>query len=228
MLETPRTFAPYIQTDMGEIMAYIHTGRTVREWAQLSGKDEQTVMAQLRRRKMKGMSLDSVLSDEQWAQVYGDKARTSAQNKSVSIERPAAAKELPSGKTKESGGWRLPDLSTVRRFLLDCILVGIVIGHAGLIWYDCADLWDVPGQIGGGLAFFIIVAAVMLSTDPTKNITSQIALLFAFLVDVGAYWVHFPVFQNYSVDDVITRVLCGFLCLMSFGALLIYRHQKNN
>ena len=218
---------------MSVIMTDIQTGKTVRDWARMSGRDEQTVMTQLRRRGLKGMSLDSILSAEQWAALYANRAATTKPGKSNSSIHPQAEKRAvkaipPAPAVDKGSDWQTPSISTVRAFMLDCILIGIVIGHAGLIWYDCADLWDVPGQIGGGLAFFIIVAAVMLSTDPAKNITSQIALCLAFLVDLAAWWVHFPVFQTYSVDDDITKVLCGFLCAMSFGALLIYRHQKNN
>lgn len=206
--------------------------KTVREWAEMSGKKPDTVRVQATRKLGRAIGQNDELSAAEWLTVYPDKARTSVQNpkkkKSVFKESPSAAKELSAGKIENEKGWQLPDLTTVRRVLLDCILIGIVIGHAGLIWYDCADLWDVPGRIGGGLAFFVIVAAVMLSTDPTKNITSQIALVLAFLVDGAAWFVHFPVFQTYSVDDNITKVLCAFLCAMSFGALLIYRHQKNN
>ncbi len=156
-----------------------------------------------------------------------EKAKRVTQNP-VAVNEPSPGQhEKPEPKPEpQEINW--PSLATVRRFFLDTILIGLVIGHAGLIWYDCAELWDVPGQIGGGLAFFIVVAALMLATDATKNVTSQIALVLVFLIDVAAWFVHRPVFETYRADGTVTDVLCGFLCGMSFGALLIYRHQKNN
>ena len=144
------------------------------------------------------------------------------------LTRPAAQNDVSPDIKPEAQEATLPGIAAVRRVALDALLIGIVIGHAGLIWYDCAAMWGEPGQIGGGLAFCIVLAAVMLATDSSKNITSQYALFLALLVDVGAYWVHFPTFQTYSVPDAITSVLCVFLCAMSFGALFLYRHQKNN
>lgn len=211
-------------------MGMDNTTRTVKEWAVSSGINPDSARTRATRTLRRTVGQTSVLTPDEWRTVYPDTSAPAVQvkNKSVRKPKPLEVKELPAAPTAKANDWKLPDLATVRRATLDVILIGIVIGHAGLIWYDCADLWDVPGQIGGGLAFFIIVAAVMLSTDPTKNITSQIALFLAAVVDFGAWWVHRPVFESYRVDGLITDVLCGFLCGMSFGALLIYRHQKNN
>lgn len=206
--------------------------RTVKNWADTSGIKPDTARKKASRILGRLVGQMSVLTPDEWAQVYPDTNnavrvvvpdtdKPVKKKDSTVFINPAVAKVPPPE-------FSFPDISTVRRFALDCLLIGIVVGHAGLIWYDCADLWEMPGRIGGGLAFFIIVAALMLSTDPTKNITSQIALFLAFLVDVGAWFVHRPVFETYRVDGTVTDVLCVFLCLMSFGALLIYRHQKNN
>lgn len=195
--------------------------RTIKEWADKFGINPDTARRTIARKSGRTLGQLSELTPDEWnAWRPGKTAKRPA--RTVRTAEPTAPRK------EAKPRFTLPDISAVRRALLDIILVGIVVGHAGLIWYDCADLWGVPGQIGGGLAFFIIVAAVMLATDPAKNITSQIALVFAFLVDFAAWWVHYPVFQTYSVSDEITGVLCAFLCLMSFGALLIYRHQKNN
>ena len=206
--------------------------RTVKEYAEQTGQNPDSVRVRASRKLGRPVGQLSALTADEWAQVYGTKPvqkpyTPTKQEKSVLTQNPVAANVLPPGNTKAEPV-TLPALSTVRRFALDCILIGIVVGHAGLIWYDCAELWDVPGQIGGGLAFFIIVAAVMLATDPTKNITSQWALFLALCVDGAAWWVHRPVFESYRVSGVITDVLCGFLCSLSFGALFVYRHQKNN
>lgn len=106
------------------------------------------------------------------------------------------------------------------------ILIGIVLGHAGLVWYDCAALWDTPGGIGGALVFFIVLAAVMFAADPSKNRTSSFALWFVALVDAAAYFVHKPVFDEYGAGHVITAAICAFVCACSWVALYLYQDQN--
>lgn len=114
-------------------------------------------------------------------------------------------------------------LSDVRRFLVSAILVGIVLCHAGLIWYDCSTLWETAGKIGGGAVFLVVVAAVMLAADRDQYYTSESALWFVLLIDIAAWWVHFPVFRTPLVSDNITGALCAFLCACSWVALYLYR-----
>ena len=210
---------------------------TVKQWADKSGINPDSARKRATRIFRKAVGQMSELTPDEWAQVYPDKednnagqipdsipAKSRIKNKRVSNVRPSVKE--PAADINPKLRW--PDIAVIRRTALDVLLIGIVIGHAALIWYDCAALWGEPGQIGGGLAFGIILAAVMFATDPAKNITSQYALFLALLVDAAAYWVHFPTFQTYSVPDAITSVLCVFLCAMSFGALFLYRHQKNN
>lgn len=209
--------------------------RTIKDWAIQDGLNPDTARRTVSRKAGRTLGQMSVLTPDEWeAWKPGKSGQVSGQEKKKakvkSVFSPALAVQnvVPSEPIGEGDGLDIPTLATVRAFLLDALLIGIVVGHAGLIWYDCAAMWSEPGQIGGGLAFGIILAAVMLATDSTKNITSQWALILALLVDVGAYWVHFPTFQTYSVPDAITSVLCVFLCTMSFGALFLYRHLKNN
>lgn len=173
--------------------------------------------------KVKTQSRSAKKTDENATSV-----REQQREKSVLIPIAPVVSKVSPPALVSAQNFTLPALADVRRFALDIILIGLVVGHAGLIWYDCSQLWAVPGQVGGGLAFFIVVAALMLATDPSKNITSQIALTLVFLIDFAAWFVHRPVFESYRADGTVTDVLCGFLCGMSFGALLIYRHQKNN
>jgi len=114
-----------------------------------------------------------------------------------------------------------------RGVALDALLIGIVIGHAGLIWYDCGVQWQTPGIIGGGLAFAIILAALILASDSTKSRTSEAALYFVLLVDGAAWWVHYPTFQQYAgIGNTETGMFAGFLCLCSWFALFLFRDSK--
>lgn len=114
----------------------------------------------------------------------------------------------------------------IREHALNFLLVGIVVGHAGLIWYDCAIQWLFPGTLGGSLGFFMVLAALLLSTDPTRVRTSEFALYFVGIIDGLAWWVHFPTFQNDRVSDLITGVFTAFLCAASWTALYLYRDSK--
>lgn len=113
-----------------------------------------------------------------------------------------------------------------RTGFLNTLLVATVLGHAGLIWYDCSVQWDTPGQIGGGMAFVIVTASLLIATDPTRTRTSSFAMWFVALIDLGAWWVHFPTFQRAGIDDVITGVFAAFLCAASWVALYLYRDYR--
>ena len=121
-----------------------------------------------------------------------------------------------------------PAPADVRGFALSALLIGIVLGHAGLVWYDCASLWATPGAIAGGLVFAVVLASVMLSSDTTKGFTAEICVWFVFFVDCAAFWVHKPVFSGYGVDNATTNALCVFVCATSFAALYIFKSYKND
>ena len=121
------------------------------------------------------------------------------------------------------------DIAKFRTVLVDVLCAIAVIGHGILVWFDCWELWSRAGFIGGGLAFVIILIAFTISTDPTKNITSENALAFVFVVDAAAWKVHFDTFIRFSnVNHIVTGCLCFFLCACSFMALYIFRHSKLN
>lgn len=119
------------------------------------------------------------------------------------------------------------DLQAARNAAVSLLLISVVIGHAGLVWYDCADRWSVPGAIGGGVVFLIVLAALLLASDETKPRTSEAALWFVFITDFAAWFVHFPVFRDRAqIGDIETGVFAGFLCAASFTALYLYRDSK--
>lgn len=227
--------------NMGEIMTDTDK-KTLRQWAAITGKNPDSVARTYRRKHGQGVSVNSLFTADEWRQILEGSlsvpVSVSAMKKNTSsgvLPKPAGSQvDSPATLAKKKPlqtGWHFSlsaFLSSIRRPLLDIILIGIVLGHALLIWYDCATLWDTPGHYAGALAFAVITAAVMLATDPTKNITSQYALLFALVVDAGAFWVHYPVFSEYDAPEGVTAALCVFLCAMSWGSLFLYRHQKNN
>lgn len=113
--------------------------------------------------------------------------------------------------------------------LSDAICICIVVFHAGLIAYDCAQMWDTPGAIGGVIAFMVQCLALLYSTDPNKTRTSETALFVVAGVDFLAWFVHYPTFADnaaHTASDVVTGVLCGVLCVFSFMASFLYRDSK--
>ena len=115
------------------------------------------------------------------------------------------------------------------RTFLEYLLGGIVLGHAFLIWYDCAVQWDTPGIIGGCLAFCIVLAALLLAADKTRVRTSDTALWFVALVDCLAVFVHYPTFSyNARIGDIQTWVLSVFLASVSWVALYLFRDYNQD
>lgn len=115
-----------------------------------------------------------------------------------------------------------------RSYAFDTIMAGIAVGHAGLIWYDCASLWNTPGMIGGGLAFLMVIGALVIATDKDKASTSQDAMYFVFVVDCAAGFAHFAVFsEDTTVPAFATGIVSAFICLCSFAALYLFRNSKN-
>jgi len=137
--------------------------------------------------------------------------------------QPAPAENTPTpGRAKFT--W--PSFHQVRRFLISALLFTVVVMHGLLIWYDCAVLWDIPGQIGGGTVFIVVLAALLLASDATLPRTSGNALAFIFFVDCAAWKVHFEVFKTPVVDNILTGSLCAFICAASFIALYLFRDSK--
>ena len=176
------------------------------------------------------------ISHEQMAKISREITRNepakssprSANKKRVNTIPPApGANVLPAAEPQKRRTFR-EALDGVRALALDALLIGAVELHALLIWFDCWSLWQVPGAIAGALSFVIVTSAVLLATDETKNVTSQWALTLVAIIDFAAWWVHDLVFGDYGVAQEITAVLCGFLCLLSFGALFLFRHKNNN
>lgn len=120
----------------------------------------------------------------------------------------------------------LPLKTRIRRGIIDAILFSIVVAHAGLIWYDCSDLWGMPGKIGGGVVFLVVLAALLLASDNGLTRTSNNAVWFIFFVDMAAWKVHFEVFKTPLIEDYITASLCLFICTCSFMALWLFRDSK--
>jgi len=142
----------------------------------------------------------------------------------IPVNQPAPAVENTPAPGRAKFVW--PSFHQVRRFLISALLFTVVVMHGLLIWYDCAVLWDIPGKIGGGTVFIVVLAALLLASDSTLPRTSGNALAFIFFVDCAAWKVHFEVFKTPVVDNVVTGSLCAFICAASFIALYLFRDSK--
>lgn len=147
----------------------------------------------------------------------------------IPVNQPAPAVENTPAPGRAKFVWpsiKLPTFHQVRRFTISALLFAVVVMHGLLIWYDCAVLWDIPGQIGGATVFIVVLAALLLASDATLPRTSGNALAFIFFVDCAAWKVHFEVFKTPVVDNVVTGSLCAFICAASFIALYLFRDSK--
>jgi hypothetical protein len=118
-------------------------------------------------------------------------------------------------------------VNRIRDFSILALYFIVVVGHGILVWYDCAQIWGMPGTIAGGIGFAIILAAFLMATDKTRERTSESALTFVAFVDVASIFVHYPVFSGYDVANWITTVcICVFIPCMSWGALYLFRDFK--
>ena len=118
-------------------------------------------------------------------------------------------------------------INRIRDFAILILYFLVVVGHGILVWYDCAQIWGMPGAIAGGIGFAIILAAFLMATDKTRERTSESALTFVAFVDIASIFVHYPVFSEYDVANWITTVcICVFIPCMSWGALYLFRDFK--
>lgn len=110
------------------------------------------------------------------------------------------------------------------------VLLGIVLGHAALIWYDCAVLWATPGKIAGGIVFLIILAAVaIMGRDGAKGVSENL-LWFVWMLDGLAIFVHYPTFWHsatigyqFGIREFETWAMSGVVCVCSGAAVYFYR-----
>lgn len=182
------------------------------------------------RKNVKRVKAMVVAPNEDAAPIY-PKLVVSAEPAWSLIGMPAPDIEtiIPKDIEPEKTPDKAPETNTQGRTFLEYLLGGIVLGHAFLIWYDCAAQWDTPGIIGGCLAFCIVLAALLLAADKTRVRTSDTALWFVVLVDCLAVFVHYPTFSdNAKIGDIQTWVLSVFLASVSWVALYLFRDYNQD
>lgn len=216
--------------------------KTLAEFATEVGRNYDTVFRAAKRVIPGAVSAGMLLTPEMENEISSAMRSAKSGGKKSARKSAPAAKEVSAKiahtepeKTPENPSLNLlrflqqvkDGLPAIRRFAFDAVCILIVVGHAALIWYDCAEMWETPGIIGGGLAFLFVLGAILIATDKTRNRTSGYALGFMFVVDFAAYFVHFPTFLRYaSIGEIQTGALCGFVCLLSFAALYLYQDSK--
>ena len=144
-------------------------------------------------------------------------------------EQVKARKDPPKVKQPVSARIQDPGLSIpkVSAPAMAWALLAIVYFHALLIAYDAYVLWSYPGAFGGVVALLFVHAAVMAATQPKYSDTAFAAVWLVSLIDIGAWFLHYPTFLPMSkTGDLETAVFCGFVCACSFAALWLYRYFK--
>jgi len=205
---------------------------TFEQLCEQYSKNVDSVRVQYGRKGWAGWSRTNVPTTEQYAVLFGgERKRTISAKRDKTVHHvhngtaaaftkvEAAPFEQPQTQPKPAINWR--------GIAFDVVAVGIVIAHAGLIWFDCVQLWGLPGGIAGGIAFMVVLLTLLVSSDPSRGRTSGNALAFAGIIDVCAWWVHYPAFKHYAAaPDWLTGCICAVVCAASFAALYLFRDIK--
>lgn len=108
----------------------------------------------------------------------------------------------------------------------------IVVGHAGLVWYDMSLLWSTPGKIGGGVVFAFILSGMVLMAekseqmaDVRENMLWAVGALEALAVVVhrGAFSRNAGEAYNAGFGVEYIWALSAVICLCSIGATIFYQ-----
>lgn len=206
-------------------MGMIHT-ETLAEYAERTGQIYDTVWRKAKR-KIKSVKwvADSVVTPELYEALSAKGSAKEKRPRSVPAKKSEVIR-LPEKPDTPPARQALPSFQAIRRTSISALLFCVVIGHAGLVWYDLAAMWGVPGTIGGGLMFAVMLAALGFASDPAVNRTSEAALWFVALLDCAAYFVHFEVFDRPDVNIWFTRALCALICACSWMSLYFFRDSK--
>lgn len=206
-------------------MGMIHT-ETIAEFSAKTGRNADTVYRFARRKfPAQNWSINSAVTPELIAALSAGKSAKEKRPRSVPAKKSEVV-SLPEKPDTPPARQALPSFQAIRRASISVLLFCVVIGHAGLVWYDLAAMWGVPGTIGGGLMFAVMLAALGFASDPAVNRTSEAALWFAALLDIAAYFVHFQVFDRHDVNIWLTRALCALICACSWMSLYFFRDSK--
>jgi hypothetical protein len=214
-------------------MEHGHTnGQTFEQLCEQYAKNIDSVRVQYGRKGWAGWSRTNVPTSEQYAVLFGGERKNT--------KRPtvrAFKNHVHNDSTEAAAAFTTVEAAPLlnepkpainwRGIAFDIVAVGIVIAHAGLIWFDCVQLWGLPGGIAGGIAFMVVLLTLLVSSDPSRGRTSGNALVFAGIIDVCAWWVHYPAFKHYAAaPDWLTGCICAVVCAASFAALYLFRDIK--
>ena len=202
--------------------------QSISQYAEATGRKPDTVYRFARRKfPASDWSLNSAVTPELIAALSGKHTPEKSASPVARVPRvPKEAETVQAEVVQKATA--LPSLDTVRKTAISALLFCVVIGHAGLVWYDLATIWGTPGTIGGGLMFAVMLAALGFASDPYLTRTSSAALWFVALLDIAAYFVHFEVFYTESVNIWFTRALCAIICACSWVSLYFFRDSKLN
>lgn len=221
-----------------------HTDITPAMLADKRGVKRETFYRLVRRTFGKGVSMDTPLSAEQLETLSG-RGRIGRTGRSAPIVRKfrtvaQVAEKASTTETREissvsaaSAGFSAIG-EGVRRLVafvsaLDTYLKAIIYAHAALVLADLVILYSAPGAIAGILVGMFMHAATKLAGRSELVRTSGFAMSVVFILDALAWFVHVPAFRaslSADVSDIVTQVLAGVVCAMSFAALYVLRDSK--
>ncbi len=216
-------------------MEHGHTnGQTFEQLCEQYAKNIDSVRVQYGRKGWAGWSRTNVPTSEQYAVLFGGERKNT--------KRPtvrAFKNHVHNDSTEAAAAFTTVEAAPLlnepkpainwRGIAFDVVAVGIVIAHAGLIWFDCVQLWGLPGGFAGCMAFMLVILALIAAFDPSRGRTSANALVFVGIIDVCAVMLHYPTFKHYSAAPLWGNVvICVAVCSVSIMALFLLRDIKRD
>lgn len=225
-------------------MGEMHETLTARKLCEITATDADTMrmrFAKLRKAKPDvfpvAWRIDGELSKEQITALVaaGERRGGAIKESDLSVEGLKSKVERPErGQPNEAAPETVAKAKVDFRalsFQVVCVL--IVVFHAGLIAYDVAFLWGVPGMIAGSLAFLTVIATLIICTDKRQEAVSENMVWFVWLIDAAAGVVHFRTFNfavsvkgGMGVERIETIAFATFTCLFSAAALYFFRASQ--
>lgn len=202
------------------------TRKTLAELAAESGGNYDTLYRKAKRLfPAVEWSKNSAVTPDQAAVLSG---KSAAKKPAVREKAPAIVRESRIVE-KQRRAWRRPS------FGLPEFLAVVIYAHTGLVWYELAQIFVVPGIFAGVILAAMKHAAVVVTRSGRFGEAVHHALAVAFVLDVLAWYVHYRAFfqglrvSNYITDMgqdsyTVAGVLAAVLCAGAFMSLfLIYK-----
>lgn len=138
---------------------------------------------------------------------------------SIDVQKPTKVIERPAQEVAKSGfSW-----DAVRNYSYMALLFMIPLAHSILVWNEAWGRYGQKGAFAGITMVLITLAALLLSLDESKGVTSEYAVYLMGVLDFCSFFLHREEFGT----DYISTGFAVILPMCAFAALFMLRQVKN-